>query len=257
MTISPLAYDDTGAGPPVVLIHGLGASANVWGAQRSALSRHFRVLVPDLPGCGRSPLVDVISVASLVDAVLALLDHARIESAHFAGHSLGSAIVQHLALRYPQRVRSIALVGPIAAPSEAGLKSLRDRAGKARDGGIAAIADATVDAGTSRQTREEHPELAAFVRELVMRQDGEAYARTCEALCALTPAAIEGLTCPALVITGDQDATSPPAAAEAIAGRIGGSRLVVLPDCGHWAPIEQARLVSELLLEHFGGGHAP
>jgi len=248
-----LEYDDAGAGEPVVLIHGLGGSANVWGAQRSTLSREFRVLCPDLPGCGRSKPAQGISIETLVDDIVAFLDHVDIASAHFAGHSLGSVIVQHLAVRYPGRVRRIALVGPIQVPTEAGLKGLRDRAQKARGGELTAIADATVQAGTAAQTQSERPELAAFVRELVMRQNPETYARTCEALCALAPAAIDTLSCPALVITGDQDATAPPAVARAIADRISGSRFAVLPACGHWAPIERARLVSTLLLEHYLG----
>jgi pimeloyl-ACP methyl ester carboxylesterase len=254
MQTSLLEYDDAGAGEPVVLIHGLGGNANVWGAQRWALSREFRVLCPDLPGCGRSKPAHDISIRTLVDDIVALLDHLDIASAHFVGHSLGSVIVQHLAVRHPGRVQRIALVGPFQVPTEAGLKGLRDRARKARDGELTAIADATVQAGTSAQTQNEHPELAAFVRELVMRQDRETYARTCEALCALRPAAIETLTCPTLVITGDEDTTAPPAVAKAIAERIGGSRLAVLPACRHWAPIEQARLVSTLLLQHLIGG---
>ena len=128
-----LEHDDTGTGEPVVLIHGLGGNANVWGAQRSALSRRFRVLCPDLPGCGRSPPAHALSIDTLVDDIVALLDHAEIASAHFAGHSLGSVIVQHLAVRHPQRVRRIALVGPIQVPGDAAVKSLRDRARKARD----------------------------------------------------------------------------------------------------------------------------
>ena len=253
MKTSSLEYDDAGAGEPVVLIHGLGGNANVWGAQRSTLAREFRVLCPDLPGCGRSKPAGGTSIDTLVDDVVAFLDHLGIVSAHVAGHSLGSVIVQHLAVRYPGRVRRIALVGPIQVPTEAGLKSLRDRARQARGGELAAIADATVQAGTAAQTRTERPELAAFVRELVMRQDPETYARTCEALCALRPAAIEPRTGPALVITGDQDTTATPAIARAIAGQISGSRLSVLPACGHWAPIEQARRVGTLLFQHFVG----
>src|SRR5438105_2388720 len=84
-----LEYDDAGAGEPVVLIHGLGGNANVWGAQRRALSRAFRVLCPDLPGCGRSRPAHDMSIRTLVDDIVAFLDRVGIASAHFAGHSLG------------------------------------------------------------------------------------------------------------------------------------------------------------------------
>jgi pimeloyl-ACP methyl ester carboxylesterase len=253
-----LSYDDTELScahterreqrAPVVLVHGLGATANVWGAQIAALAPHFRVLAPDLRGCGRSAKAPV-SLAALVADLVELIDGAGFETAHLVGHSLGSVIVQHLAVAHPQMVESVALVGPIQAPSDAGRQGLRNRAQQARRGALAAVADATVLAGTAPATRHERPELAAFVRELVMRQDPESYAQTCETLVALEPAAIETLRCPALVVTGDQDATAPPTVAQAIADQIRGARYAVLAQCGHWTPIEQAAALSDVLLD--------
>jgi pimeloyl-ACP methyl ester carboxylesterase len=110
------------------------------------------------------------------------------------------------------------------------------------------VADATVQAGTAPETRRARPELAAFVRELVMRQDPESYAQTCETLIALAPAPIELLRCPALVVTGDQDATASPAVARGIADKIRGATFAVLAQCGHWTPIEQAAALNDVLL---------
>ena len=73
---------------------------------------------------------------------------------------------------------------------------VRNRPGK---GGLTGIADATVKGGTSLETRRDNPELVAFVRELVMRQDPESYAQTCEMILSLKAAEIETLRCPALV----------------------------------------------------------
>ncbi|MGF6870535.1 pimeloyl-ACP methyl ester carboxylesterase, partial [Paraburkholderia sp. GAS205] len=77
----------------------------------------------------------------------------------------------------------------------------------------------------------------------------EMYAQTCEMIVGLEPAAIEKLRIPALVVTGDQDATSPPATAKGIADKIPGSKYVELAQCGHWTPIEKAAAVNELLLQ--------
>ncbi|MFM0351767.1 alpha/beta fold hydrolase, partial [Paraburkholderia sp. RL17-347-BIC-D] len=177
-----------------------------------------------------------VSIEALVADVVEMIDGAGFESVHLVGHSLGTVIVQRLALEHPQMVRSIALIGPIQAAPEAARTAIRDRAEQARTAGLTGIADATVRVGTSPETKRNHPELAAFVRELVMRQDPETYAQTCEMIIGLEPAEIEKLRVPALVVTGDQDATSPPATAKAIADRIPGAKYVELPECGHWTP---------------------
>lgn len=241
-----LEYDDVGQGTPVVLVHGLGGSANVFGAQVSALSTDFRLVVPDLRGCGRSDKAPV-SIEALVGDVVELIDSSGFESVHLVGHSLGSVIVQHLAVQHPQMVRSVVLIGPIQTPTEAGKQGLRGRAEQARKSGLTGVADATVQGGTSKETKRDHPELAAFVRELVMRQNPECYAQICETIIGLSPAPIGSLRCPTLVVTGDQDATSPPATANAIAEKIPGAKYVELTECGHWTPIEKAKEVSDLL----------
>ncbi|KVE38243.1 hypothetical protein WS68_23900 [Burkholderia sp. TSV86] len=243
-----IRYDDAGHGEPVVLVHGLGASANIFGAQLAALQSDFRVLVPDLMRQWRDNGI-AISIDTLVGDVIELIDEVGIETAHFVGHSLGSVVVQHLAVRHRSRVKSVALIGPIQVPADAGKQALLGRAARARSSGMTEVADTTVLSGTAKETRHDRPEIAAFVRELVMRQDPESYAQTCEAIVALSPAPIETLRCPTLVVTGDQDATSPPAVAKAIAQKIPAATYVELPACGHWTPIEKAREISGLLRE--------
>ncbi|MEP7243549.1 MAG: alpha/beta fold hydrolase [Gammaproteobacteria bacterium] len=242
-----MVYDEEGTGAPVVLLHGLGATGNVWRACASSLSKHFRTLCPDLPGSGRTPASGPISTGMLAEDLRSFMDALKLDRAHLVGHSYGSVVLQHFAVRYPDRVRSLSLVGPIQAPADPVRKALADRAAKARSEGLVAIANATVQAGTSMLTKAQRPEVAAFVRELVMRQDPNGYALTCEAVASTEPAALDTLKCPTLVITGDEDATSPPPVAKAVADRISGSRFHVLPYCGHWTPVEQVRSVSELL----------
>ena len=243
-----LTFEEFGTGDAILLIHGLGGTGNVWGPQATLLARYFRVIVPDLRGAGRTVGPGDISVATLVGDVLELLDHLDVKLAHVLGHSFGSVIAQHLTVQHPKRVRSLGLIGPIRVPSEMSVKALRDRAALARKEGLVGIANTTVQAGTSAATKATRPEVVAFVRELVMRQDPARYADTCEAIAAVQPAALETITCPTLVVTGDEDATSPPAAAKAIADAIPGSRYLILPRCGHWIPLEQAAGLTAALM---------
>ena len=240
-----------GTGEPIVLVHGLGGTGNVFTPQVGVLSKYFTTIRPDLAGSGRAPLRDGISVASHVDDLLALLKKMDLASAHFVGHSYGSVVCQHLAAREPKRVKSLALLGPIRAPADPMRQALRDRGAKARAEGMVAIADITVQVGTSAATKAHRPEVAAFVRELVMRQSPEGYARICDAIAAIEAADLSAVRCPALVITGDEDATSPPAVARAVAAALVGSRFIVLGRCGHWTPLERAAEVTEALCNFY------
>ena len=79
----------------------------------------------------------------------------------------------------------------------------------------------------------------AFVRESLMRQDPDGYARSCDALAAMEAADTSRIECPALLVTGDEDAVAPPQAVRMMAERIAGSRVETLRGCGHWAPVEK------------------
>ena len=121
---------------------------------------------------------------------------------------------------------------------------MRARAAKAREGaaGMHEITQGLLQAAISRDTRERLPVAVAFVRESLMRQEGDGYARSCEALAGAQPAAVENIEAPVLLVTGDEDGVAPPQAVRAMADRLhraASKRVVVLPRCGHWTPVER------------------
>jgi pimeloyl-ACP methyl ester carboxylesterase len=240
-----IVVEDEGEGDAVVCVHGLGGSSNTFTPLLGALARH-RVIRPDMPGSARSARVEgPLSIARLVDALLTVCARLNVTRAHFVGHSLGTIVCQHLAAAEPRRVRSLALFGPLAAPTDAARAAIRTRAAKARSEGLAGMHDITLallQAAVSAHSREQHPVAAAFVRESLMRQDAEAYARSCEALAEAQPAALERITAPVLLVTGDEDGVAPPQAVRTLADRLqaaASKKLVVLPRCGHWTPVER------------------
>ncbi len=92
-----------------------------------------------------------------------------------------------------------------------------------------AIAQGLVGAAISSETRARRPVAVALVRELVMRQCPDGYARTCEALAAAEAADVGRIACPTLLVTGDEDAIAPAQSVRHIGARIAGSRVEVLP----------------------------
>jgi 3-oxoadipate enol-lactonase len=240
-------------GEPVLMIHGLGGTCNVWAAQAGVLSRFFPVYCPDNRSSGRSPVADSVNIISMVNDLVELLDHHQLTAVHVVGHSLGSVVAQWLAVMHPARVRDLSLVGPIQSPAEATRNALRERAAKARADGLVGIANLTVQVGTSALTKALKPEVAGFVREMVMAQPTEGYAQNCEAIAGIEAAPIDTLSCPTLVITGDEDNTSPPAVARALSRKMPKAQFHLVARCGHWMPIEQAEVLSRILLDFILG----
>ena len=174
-----------------------------------------------------------------MQACLKVMKAAGIERAHVAAHSMGTIVAAHLAAAEPKRVASLALFGPLLAPTDQARAAIRTRAGKAREGDVQSIADALLQASSSSETRTKRPTAVAFVRESLMRQDPDGYARSCEALAAMQSADTAKISCPALLVTGDEDVVAPPQAVRMMGEKIKGSRVEVLRGCGHWTPIEK------------------
>ena len=257
--IDRIAVEEEGDGPAVVCVHGLGGSSNSFTPLMPALARH-RVVRVDLPGSGRSQRAEgELSIERYAEALLRVCDRLGIARAHWVGHSMGTIVCQHIAAAHPKLAASMALFGPLIAPPEAARTAMKARAAKAREGaaGMHEITQGLLQAAISADTRRRLPLAVAFVRESLMRQDGEAYARSCEALAGAQGAAVDRIEAPVLLVTGDEDGVAPPQSVRAMADRLhnaASKRVVVLSRCGHWTPVERPeecqRELSDFLAAH-------
>jgi pimeloyl-ACP methyl ester carboxylesterase len=237
--VERLAIEIDGDGEPVVMIHGLGGTTNTFTPLLGAFARNRRVRF-DLPGSGRSSRVEgPLSIATFVQAVVKVMAAAKIEKAHVVGHSMGTIVATHFAANEPNAVRSLALFGPLLAPPDQARANIKARAGRARQEGMQGIADALVQASTSSETKQKRHAAVAFVRESLMGQDPDGYARSCEALAEMQAADTSRIGCPTLLVTGDDDVVSPPQSVRMMGQKIAGSRVEVLRGCGHWTPVEK------------------
>lgn len=119
----PVRYRAGGAGPPVVLVHGLSGSWRWWEATAAALVERHNVLLPDLPGHGARPEWRAPPLAGAPEWLGAWLDAVRIERAHLVGHSLGGFVCARLASRRPELVDRLVLVAPAGVPERSLLGS--------------------------------------------------------------------------------------------------------------------------------------
>jgi 3-oxoadipate enol-lactonase len=240
-----VVVEEEGEGDAVVCVHGLGGSSNTFTPLMPALGRH-RVIRVDLPGSARSHRVEgALTIERFVDTLLSVCTRLGVARAHWIGHSLGTIVCQHLAVAAPKLARSVALFGPLIAPPEPARVAIRARAAKARGEGVTGmheIALGLLGAALSAETRQRLPLAVAFVRESLMRQDADGYARTCDALAEASPAAVERIEAPVLLVTGDEDGVAPPQSVRTFAEKLHAAKstkVVVLPRCGHWTPIER------------------
>jgi 3-oxoadipate enol-lactonase len=109
------------------------------------------------------------------------------------------------------------------------------------------VAPAVVANALSEATRRDKPEVAAFVRELVMRQDPEGYARNCEALANATDPGPIDPNLPLLLVTGADDKVGPPDASSELAAAHGNATVEIVPGVGHWTALEAAGPVTDQL----------
>lgn len=233
-----------GKGETLIFVHGLGGTVNTWYPQIQVLKRDRRLICYDLAGSGRSPIDGPISIATHLEDLKRIIQQSGEKVVHLAGHSMGTIVCQYLAVESPQLVASMMLVGALPEPPEPARDSIRERAAKVRSGGMQAIADSIAAAGTSSDTKVNQPSAVAFVRESLMAQNPEGYARNCEALADARAVDHSLIRCPVLLITGEEDRSAPVAVARGLASAIPSADLQLLAGCGHWATIERPKQVN-------------
>ena len=247
-----VAYDVTGSGPAVLLLHaGLG-DRTMWDAQVPALADAFTVIRMDARGFGetRKPPVRYSPVAD----VLAVLDHLGVEQAHVIGVSMGSQTAIDLAVAAPERVASLVAAGArTGVPVSPELRAGWDHVNELYEAGDIAGANEYelrmwVD-GPGRTPEMIDPVFRDRVRgmngALLDRDDYEGDE------IELDPPAAERLgeiTAPTLIVYGDQDIADVQRAGPPLAQAIPGARLVVMPNASHLPQMEQPEAFNELVL---------
>lgn len=248
-----------GAGPPLLLLHGFMGRGSGWAAHATAFARHFRILVVDLPGHGRSGIPDDPARASVersADDLATILRRVGASPAHVLGYSLGARLALRLAVAHPEVVRRLVLESPSAGlATEADRYARRtadeDRATRLERDGIDAFVDewerepvfaSQAGLSSSRAARLRRDRLRNRPAGLAvsLRGAGQGSMRPLHARLAEVRA-------PTLVIAGALDPTGRARAASVAAG-IPGSRLEVVAGAGHAPHLETPMTFRSLAL---------
>jgi len=229
-------WEERGSGEPLLLIMGLGYTLDMWHRTAPVLAEHYRVIVFDNRGVGRSDVpVGPYPISTMARDAAAVMDAAGIDAAHVFGVSMGGMIAQEFALQYPTRVRSLILgcttcggSNAVAAEPEV-IQGLLARASMTVEEAINVMARYVYDEATPRERLEEdfairrrtYPSTEAYLAQLQGVLGWESFGRLSE------------IGAPTLVIHGESDKLIPPGNGELLAKGIRGARLVMLPEASH------------------------
>jgi 3-oxoadipate enol-lactonase len=249
-------YELAGEGIPLVFVHGLGGTGNVWHGQRVVLSKFFKVLTLDLPGAGRSDRSEKhYSMSRWVEQIIGLADAAGLKEFVLVGHSMTTVLAQNFAARYANRLAGLVLCGPLTELPPTGKDAFQKRAEVVQQDGMIAVADTVLAGALTVATREGNAMLAGLYREMLLANDPRCYAGHCQALREASATTDQAkIQCPTLLLVGDQDTVTPLANCRAIAAAIpGGATIRIIPATAHLTMAERPELFNAALMEFLAG----
>jgi 3-oxoadipate enol-lactonase len=249
--------------PPILFIQGLGVDKNGWNLQRLATAPCYQAVALDNRGAGRSDKPHgAYSLEQMADDSIAVLDHAGVETAHVVGASMGGAISQILAVKYPERIRSLTLActaGRNHPWREELLASWRDEALERGIGAMGRMAARWMIG--PRSFRRVLP-ATGWLGPLALGRPAHAFASQVDAILAASDQHQEliellpEITVPTLVLVGNQDILTPRGDSEDLAATIPTAELVVISGAAHGFMVEHATTFNRVLMEFLGRAEA-
>jgi 3-oxoadipate enol-lactonase len=234
-----VAYELEGpAGAPVVMLaHGILSTHSMWRGVAEALLPRWRVLGYDLRGHGATRSSEPpYTMQRLADDAIALLDALDLPRVHFIGASLGGMIGQRLAAQRGERLLSVTLANTTAV--QGAPQAWQDRIATAQERGVGLLVEPTLQRWFTASYLAADPEPVQRLRELASDTDVRGFCGCAAAVRDLAQAELlPAIRVPTLVIVGEQDQATPPAAGEFIQQRVRGAQLVRLP-AAHQSAVE-------------------
>lgn len=237
-------------GTPVVLVHALGLDLTYWDQQIGALCSEFDVIAFDLPGHGQS-IGDPSdwTIEEAIAALASVIHSTGALNAHIVGLSVGSMIAQFLAVKEPSLVRSLTLIGSAATFTPEARNFLSSMVELTEDQGMQGIVESSMPYWFSERTKSRRPDVIDRTAKTLIQDDPEIHAAIWRMVASYDLASeIHLITCPVLILVGDEDASTPIASSEFIASRIDGSEMHVIQGGGHMLPFEAPSDVNEHII---------
>ena len=247
-------YSIDGSGPPLFLIHGIGAARNTWAKALPVLTPHFTVITYDLRGHGMSPMPkEEFGLDDLVNDLEYLREQTGFESAHFAGHSLGGMIGPAYSLKYPDRVKSLGILSTAAFRTEDDSAKVWAVVNAMEERGIPQVLETLTARWFTDYFINENPEVVRNRLKQVVDTDPDVFLNVFRIYAGTEMAPwIHAVTAPSLVLTGENDGGCNPRLNKLIDAALPNSTLEILPNLKHSILLEAGDQVAARLVEFVG-----
>ena len=238
----------SGKGPPLFLFHSLLSDRASFDAIVPELSQSFRVIVPELPGFGRSQAVSG-GLADVADRMAdAVEDAAGGEDAIVLGNGYGGFVALQMAIRHPRIATRFVLADCGAAFSEAGREAFRNMAAASKAKGLSAITDVAMRRLFAPDFQAAHPDLMADRRAAFLRTDLDVFCVACDALASLDlRPELAKVKAPVLVLVGEHDEATPPPMSHELAAGLPQAHLEIIPGCAHVPQLQSPELFLDVI----------
>ena len=240
-----------GADNVLFLGNALGTDTHLWDLALPTLAAKYSVVRFDMPGHGQSPVpTDPYTLEDVADALVAKADELGVEKFDYAGVSVSGAIALELAHKYPERIKHSVVV--CSAAYMGGPEGWEERISQVNSSGTASLVPMLPARWFSDEFIAKSPEAVKKVLNMVVATDDASYIKTCEALGNYDARPfLADITVPVLVISGEIDPGSPPAAGAFISETVPGAQQVVIPGASHIAvvetPLDMAKHITDFL----------
>lgn len=253
-----LYYETCGAGKPIVMLHAGIADHRMWAGQCSELSKHFRVITPDLRGYGKSTTKE--APYRFCDDVYLLIRHLGLRTVSLVGCSLGGRTVLDLMITHPEVVERALLVAPgLRGYQYTDFETLAKDAAVEKlvaEGKIEDAVDSMTDlwvAGLNRNRKSVDAEAWELVRRMIIDNYEAVMHRFPEAGIDFNMiSSLGGIKVPPLVMIGDKDLPDMQEVSRIVSEKIPGAERQVIRDAAHLPNLEHAELFNKSVTDYFG-----
>ena len=238
----------SGKGPPLFLFHSLLSDRASFDAIAPLLSQSFRLIVPELPGFGRSDSVSG-GLAGVADRMAEVVkDGAGGEAAIVLGNGYGGFVALQMAIRHPDIATRLILADCGAAFSEPGREAFRNMAAASKAKGLSVITDVAMRRLFAPEFQEQHPDLMRDRREAFLKTDPDVFRAACNALAELDlRPELAQVKVPVLVLVGEHDEATPPPMSRELAAGLPQARLKIIPGCAHVPQLQSPEVFLEAI----------
>ena len=246
-----LAYTDSGKGHPLVFIHAFPLSRLMWEPQVATFSKQYRVITLDLRGHGESETrLWNFTLEDYAKDVHALVQHLNAQRATFIGLSMGGYTLFEFYRLFPEMVSALVFADTRAqADNEEGKAGRLAMAQSAFNKGPRAIADMMIPKLLAPSTVEKKKDIVEKVRAMILKNQSAGIVVDLMAMAARpdSTSLLPKISCPTLVVVGEDDVATPPSESHYMAERIPQAQLVTIPNAGHLSNFEQPEAFNQAL----------